>query len=232
MIDTTAHSSIRYAFQNVQKSRCTMHDLLENLKNSVDFLFIQEAPIYFVRKVPSTTSETGDDLIGPIIHHDWQCIDKRSVHIDSQVAIYINKCLSSSYQLFPNFSPTLDPNVLILCVHHNLKRSNYFNLINIYNHPNTCHSAILSPASHLDLVPPPAYFGHANFSTLNAPSSWWCTPWALSWAPRRLFCATPFSDAFDSRRQTRSHHRPAQSSASMPRISQQVDCTPPPSWRH
>ena len=121
-----------------------MHDLLENLKNSVDFLFIQEAPIHFVRKVPSTTSEHGDDLVGPVIHRDWQCVDKRAVHPDSQVAIYVNKRLSSSYQLFPDFSPSLDPNVLVLCVRHNLRRSDYFNLVNVYNRPGTRHSAVLS----------------------------------------------------------------------------------------
>ena len=48
MIDTASHLPIRYAFQNVQKSRKTMHDLLETLKNSIDFLFIQEAPVHFV----------------------------------------------------------------------------------------------------------------------------------------------------------------------------------------
>ena len=37
MIDATSHAPIRYAFQNVQKSHKTMHDLLETLKNSVDF---------------------------------------------------------------------------------------------------------------------------------------------------------------------------------------------------
>ena len=119
-----------------------MHDLLETLKNSVDFLFIQEAPIHFVRKVPSSTSEFGDDLIGPVIHHDWQCIDKRSIQPDSQVAIYVNKRLSSSFQLFPDFSHTINPNVLVLCVRHNTMRSNFFNLINVYNRPNTRHSAI------------------------------------------------------------------------------------------
>ena len=144
MIDTVAHSSIRYAFQNVQKSRRTMHDLLENFKNSIDFLFIQEAPVYFIQKVPSSTSELGDDLIGPVSHRDWQCVDKRSVHPSSQVAIYVNKRLSSSYQLFPDFSPSLDPNVLVLCVRHNLKRSDFFNLVNIYNRPGTRHSAVLS----------------------------------------------------------------------------------------
>ena len=45
------------------------------------------------------------------------------------------------------------------------------------------------------------YLDTHTLSILNAPSSWWCTPWALSWAPRRLFCATPFPDAFDGRRQ-------------------------------
>ena len=275
-----------------------MHDLLETLKNSVDFLFIQEAPIHFIRRVPSSTSELGDELIGPVIHRDWQCVDKRSIHPDSQVAIYVNKRLSASFQIFPDFSPAIDPNILVVCVRHNTQRSNFFNLVNIYNRPGTRHSAIhslltLLPAltnvaviegdfnlrsplwdpgvttnsglaeqlfttfsnyglnltnddsdptwtngrgsiskTLLDFVPPPAYFGHANFSHLNAPSSWWCTPWALSGAPRRLFCATPFSDAFDGRRQTRSRHRPARSSAFTPCISQQVDCTPPSSWRH
>ena len=121
-----------------------MHDLLEMLKNSVDFLFVQEAPIYFIRKLPSTTLESGDDLIGPVAHRDWQCVDKRSVHPDSQVAIYVNKCLSSDFQLFPDFSTSIDTNVLVLCVRHNTMRSNFFNLVNVYNRPNTRHSAIES----------------------------------------------------------------------------------------
>ena len=98
MIDTTHHLPIRYAFQNVQKSRKTMHDLLETLKNSIDFLFIQEAPIHFIRKIPSTTSELGDDLIGPVIHRSWQCVDNRSVHPQSQVAIYVNACFTIGLQ--------------------------------------------------------------------------------------------------------------------------------------
>ncbi|KAF8698236.1 hypothetical protein AX14_001177 [Amanita brunnescens Koide BX004] len=121
-----------------------MHDLLETLKNSVDFLFIQEAPIYFIRKVPSSDSELGDDLIGPVIHRDWQCVDKRSTHPDSQVAIYVNKRLSYNFQLFPDLSTTIDSNVLVLCVRHNTMRSNFFNLVNIYNKPSTRHSAVES----------------------------------------------------------------------------------------
>ena len=144
MINTASHLPIRYAFQNVQKSRKTMHDLLETLKNSVDFLFIQEAPINFIRKVPSTTSETGDDLIGPVIHRNWQCVDNRSIHPQSQVAIYVNARFTTSYQLFPVFDQAMDANVLVLCVRHNLKRSDFFHLINIYNQPGSRHSTILS----------------------------------------------------------------------------------------
>ncbi|KAF8698521.1 hypothetical protein AX14_001126 [Amanita brunnescens Koide BX004] len=121
-----------------------MHDLLETLKNSVDFLFIQEAPYHFVRKVPSTTSELGDDLIGPVIHRNWQCVDKRSTHPESQVAIYINSRFTTQYQLFPDVDPSIDSNVLILCVRHNLSPSNFFHLVNIYNRPGSRHAAIES----------------------------------------------------------------------------------------
>ena len=144
MIDTASHSSIRYAFQNVQKSRKTVHDLLETLKNSVDFLFIQESPINFVRKLPSTTSEQGDDFVGPVAHRNWQCVDKRASQPDSQVAIYVNNRLTTTYQLFPVFDPALDPGVLPLCIRHNTIPSLFFHVINVYNRPGSRNSAIES----------------------------------------------------------------------------------------
>lgn len=110
-----------------------MHDLLEMLKNSIDFLFIQEAPVHFVRKLPSTASETGDDLIGPVVHWSWQCVDKRAIQPDSQVAIYVNVRLTSNYQLFPLFNASIDPGILALCVRHNVAPSLYFNVVNVYN---------------------------------------------------------------------------------------------------
>ncbi|KAF8684340.1 hypothetical protein AX14_004144 [Amanita brunnescens Koide BX004] len=121
-----------------------MHDLLETLKNSVDLLFIQELPVNFVRKVPSTTSETGDDLLGPVIHRNWQCIDKRAIQPDSQVAIYVNMRFTSTYQLFPIFDSTIDPGVLALCIRHNAVPSLFFHVINVYNRPGSHHSAIES----------------------------------------------------------------------------------------
>ncbi|KAF8677922.1 hypothetical protein AX14_004740, partial [Amanita brunnescens Koide BX004] len=121
-----------------------MHDLLKTLKNSVDFLFVQEAPYHFVRKIPSTSSELGDDLIGPVIHRNWQCVDKRSTHADSQVAIYVNTRFTTQYQLFPVLDSSIDTNVLVLCVRHNLMYSNFFHLVNVYNRPGSRHAAIES----------------------------------------------------------------------------------------
>ena len=144
MIDITSQLPIWYAFQNVQKSRKTMHDLLETLKNSVDFLFIQEAPVHFIRKVPITTSEIGDDLIGPVVHRDWQCVDKRSVQPDSQVAIYVNARFTTSHQLFPLFDISIDPGILVLCVRSNLAPASFFHVVCVYNCPSTHHSAIES----------------------------------------------------------------------------------------
>ena len=88
---TTYLSKTRFAFQNVHKSRLTVHELLENLQNDIDFLFIQENPVLFIRNVPSSRSETGDPLIGPVHHRGWQCVEKTAHQEASQVAIYINK---------------------------------------------------------------------------------------------------------------------------------------------
>ncbi|KAF8723942.1 hypothetical protein AX14_008985 [Amanita brunnescens Koide BX004] len=121
-----------------------MHDLLETLKNSIDFLFIQEAPIHFVRKLPSTTSELGNDFVGPVTHRNWQCVDKRAIQPESQVAIYVNVRFTSAYQLFPLFDASIDLGVLALCVRHNTASSLYFNVVNVYNRPGTRHSAIES----------------------------------------------------------------------------------------
>ncbi|KAF8657549.1 hypothetical protein AX14_007865 [Amanita brunnescens Koide BX004] len=111
---TTDISKTRFAFQNVHKSRLSVHELLETLQSDIDFLFIQENPSSFIRNVPSTTSEQGDPLIGPVHHKQWQCIEKTSLQPSSQVAVYVNKRFLTDYQIFPNFSPTIDPNVLIV----------------------------------------------------------------------------------------------------------------------
>ncbi|KAF8731489.1 hypothetical protein AX14_004815 [Amanita brunnescens Koide BX004] len=141
---TTDISTTRFAFQNVHKLRLTVHELLETLQNSMDFIFIQENPFSFIRNVPSTTSETGDPLLGPVHHKQWQCIEKTSLQPSSQVAIYVNKRFLSNFQIFPDFSTNNDPNVLPVTFRHNLVKSQHFTVINVYNPPKTHNSAILS----------------------------------------------------------------------------------------
>ncbi|KAF8673880.1 hypothetical protein AX14_005297 [Amanita brunnescens Koide BX004] len=134
----------RFAFQNVHKSRLTVHELLENLQNDIDFLFIQENPVSFIRNVPSSKREEGDPLIGPVHHRGWQCIEKTTHQESSQVAIYINTRFLDDFQVFPDFSPTIDPNVLAVTLKHNTIRTCSFTIVNVYNPPKTRHSAIHS----------------------------------------------------------------------------------------
>ena len=134
----------RFAFQNVHKSRLSVHELLETLKNDIDFLFVQENPTSFIRNFPSTTSDKGDPLIGPVHHRQWQCVKKTAIQPSSQVTIYINKRFLAEYQIFPDFSPTLDPNVLPVTLRHNFIRTRHFTLVNVYNPPKTHNSAVHS----------------------------------------------------------------------------------------
>ncbi|KAF8662078.1 hypothetical protein AX14_007092 [Amanita brunnescens Koide BX004] len=49
MFNAELHLPIWYTFQNIQKSQKTMHNLLETMKNSVYFLFIEKNPVNFVQ---------------------------------------------------------------------------------------------------------------------------------------------------------------------------------------
>ncbi|KAF8684346.1 hypothetical protein AX14_004125 [Amanita brunnescens Koide BX004] len=48
------------------------------------------------------------------------------------------------YQIFPDFSPTIDPNVLPVTMRHNVIRARHFTLVNVYNPPKTQNSAVYS----------------------------------------------------------------------------------------
>ena len=147
---TTYLSTARFAFQNVHKLRLSVHELLENLQKDIDFLFIQENPVSFVRNMPTSKNETGDPLIGLVAHKQWQCIERTALQPSSQVAIYVNNRFLDNFQIFPNFSPTINPNVLIVTMKHNTIKSCSFNIINVYNPPKTCNSAV---KSLIDILP-------------------------------------------------------------------------------
>ncbi|KAF8673050.1 hypothetical protein AX14_005436 [Amanita brunnescens Koide BX004] len=121
---------MRYLFQNVHKSRKTVHDLLDSRQNAIDILFIQEAPINFIRKVPSATNPEGDDLKGPVHHKAWQCIDRRLTFDDSAAIV--------------NDSPAIHKDILVVQVMNNKLKNMDFMLINIYNRPGSGNKAVLS----------------------------------------------------------------------------------------
>ena len=60
------------------------------------------------------------------------------------MAIYVNRRLTLSYQLFPLTDPLVNSNILALCVRHNTIHSDFFNLVNVYNRPGSRHAAIES----------------------------------------------------------------------------------------
>ena len=135
---------MRYLFQNAHKSRKTVHDLLDSRRNAIDILFIQEAPVNFVRKIPSATDPEGDDLIGPVIHKAWICVDRRLAFPDSAVAIYINKHLTAAYQLFPVEKPQIHQDVIFLRLKHNFLKGHDFTVCNVYNRPGARNTAVMS----------------------------------------------------------------------------------------
>ncbi|KAF8666342.1 hypothetical protein AX14_006482 [Amanita brunnescens Koide BX004] len=144
---------MRYLFQNVHKSRKTVHDLLDSRRNAIDILFIQEAPVHFIRKVPSATNPEGDDLVGPVIHKAWVCVDRRLAYPDSAVAIYVNRRLTGSYQLFPVERPNIHQDVLFLRLKHNFLKGYDFTVSNVYNRPGARNMAVMSFMEAVPLFP-------------------------------------------------------------------------------
>ncbi|KAF8696579.1 hypothetical protein AX14_001505 [Amanita brunnescens Koide BX004] len=123
----------------------------------------------FIRNIPSSHDEKGDPLIGPVHHRQWQCVEKTATQATSQVAIYINKRFLDQFQIFPDFSLSIDPNVLPVTLKHNIMASCSFTVVNVYNPPRTRNSAI---RSLMDLIPrlPDAIVIQGDF---NLPSGIW-----------------------------------------------------------
>jgi hypothetical protein len=153
LVNMVAHKRMRYLFQNVHKSRKTVHDLLDSRRNAIDILFVQETPINFIRKVPSATNPEGEDLVSPIMHKAWVCIDRHLAFPDSAVAIYINKRITSSYQLFPVERPEIHQDVLALQLKHNFLKGYDFTVVNVYNRPAHANVAVQSLLKILPALP-------------------------------------------------------------------------------
>jgi hypothetical protein len=125
-------STFKFVFQNVHKSRTHTHALLDSLQSGIDILFVQEASFKIVRKTVSTTCESSDDVVGPVIHHAWRCIDKHQSFPTTQVSIYINKRITHTHETFMDPFRIPDPNTLVVDITQ-LADSSTTSFICIYN---------------------------------------------------------------------------------------------------
>ncbi|KAF8686586.1 hypothetical protein AX14_003837 [Amanita brunnescens Koide BX004] len=154
IIGALADEALRPELQGNEEARRLMQEtLLDEAafaaadaadKNSSTGLGDDKNPTSFIRNVPSTTNEAGDPLIGPVHHKQWQCIEKTAFQESSQVAIYINVRILTDFQIFPDFSASVDPNVLPVTLRHNMIKSKHFTLINVYNPPKSHNAAVRS----------------------------------------------------------------------------------------
>ena len=145
-------TSLKFAFQNVHKSRTHTHALLDSLQSGIDILFIQEAHFGLVRKTVSTTSELGDDVVGPVIHHAWKCIDKHQYFPTTQVVIYVNKRITNNHEIFMDPFLIPDANVLTIDIACN-KSERKASFVCVYNPPRTNNSAIKALCMNLESIP-------------------------------------------------------------------------------
>ena len=88
--------NLRVFLQNIQKNSLIVNILLET-QTQFDIIFIQEPPWSEIRKIPSTSSSKGEDLIGTSHHPNWLLFARNPTNrLDSpRVIAYINIHLSS-----------------------------------------------------------------------------------------------------------------------------------------
>ena len=87
-LSEATHSHMRYLFQNVHKSRKTVHDLLDSRQNAIDILFIQEAPINSYAKSPAPQTLKVTTLRGQFTTRHGSASTDVS-HLTTQPLLYI-----------------------------------------------------------------------------------------------------------------------------------------------
>jgi len=120
--------------QNVRKNKTLMNTILENNKNNMDIILVQEPPKSFIRCVPSHTDPTGDPIYGTPNHPNWTLFTRQDPAQENyvQVATYVNKkLLKMRFTLRLDIINHRDINVLAF---HSGQYINY--IINVYSNDN------------------------------------------------------------------------------------------------
>jgi len=87
--------TLKIFLQNIRKNKTLMNTILENNKNNMDIILVQEPPKSFICHVPSHTDPTGDPIYGTPNHPDWTLFIRQDPAQENyaQVATYVNKKL-------------------------------------------------------------------------------------------------------------------------------------------
>jgi len=120
--------------QNVRKNKTLINTILENNKNNMDIILIQELPKSLIRHVLSHTDLIGDPIYSIPNHPDWTLFIRQDPAQESyaQVATYVNKkLLKMRFTLRLNIINHRDVNVLAF---HSGQHINY--IINVYSDDN------------------------------------------------------------------------------------------------
>ena len=111
-----------------------MNIILENNKNNMDIILVQEPPKSLIRRVLSHTDPTGDPIYGTPNHPDWTLFIRQNPNQESyaRVATYVNKKLQKMrFTLRLDIINHRDVNVLAF---HSGQLINY--VINVYSDDN------------------------------------------------------------------------------------------------
>ena len=84
--------------QNIRKNKTLINTILENNKNNIDIILVQEPPKYLICHVPSHTDPTGNPIYSTPNHPDWTLFIRQDPAQENyvRVATYINKKLQKN----------------------------------------------------------------------------------------------------------------------------------------
>ena len=80
---------------------------------------------------PLHTNPEEDDLIGPVHHVAWKCVDRRLAFEDSAITIYLNKCIMATHQAIVIDNKNIHRDVLVVHLTHMMLKGHNFTIVNM-----------------------------------------------------------------------------------------------------
>jgi len=125
---------LKIFLQNIRKNKTLMNVILENNKNTMDVILVQEPPKSLICHVPSHTNPLGEPIYGTPNHPDWTLFIRQDPTQENyaRVATYVNKKLKKMrFTLRSDIIDHCDINILAF---HSGQHINF--IINVYSDNN------------------------------------------------------------------------------------------------